>query len=290
MRDIRTFVKLFDLNIPDYEHFDYYIYQYSKLERWKDIYSMIDLYTDFENIVSDPFQYKIDKSNQIIEFIENTRTYNELNDDNLILDLPFTKNFEYSEDKKYLSIDLNLANWQVLKKYDPEFLNELGNSWIELLQKFDVHRVFWHSKQFRQFIFGHLNPKKQTKAQRAIVEDLIKTISQFSNIKVICTKPDEVIYEFDEFSKIKKVVDSVDTNIFKYKIYTIKRCDDFRINSFIDINGNHLHKELSGCNGNKYFIYLKKYIFEEKLDIRDLYFRIDGDLAIWNVSGLKLEL
>ena len=44
MRDIRTFVKLFDLNVPDYEHFDYYIYQYSKLERWKDIYSMIDLY------------------------------------------------------------------------------------------------------------------------------------------------------------------------------------------------------------------------------------------------------
>ena len=34
MRDIRTFVKLFDLNVPDYEHFDYYIGQYSRLKKW----------------------------------------------------------------------------------------------------------------------------------------------------------------------------------------------------------------------------------------------------------------
>lgn len=290
MKDVKTFVKLFDLNVPDYQHFEYYISQYQKLDRWKDIHNMIDLYTQFENTVDSPYQYKIDKSNQIIDFISNTRTYSELNEDNLIPDLPLTKNFEYSEEKKYLSIDLNLANWQVLKKYDPQFLNELGDSWQKLLQRFDVNPVFWKSKQFRQFIFGHLNPKKQTKAQRVIVEDLINSISEYSPLKVICVKPDEVIYEFSDFLEITKVIYKLNLDIFKYKIYTIKRCEDFRVNSFYDLRGNYLHKELSGCNGHKYFIYLKKYIFEEELDIRDLYFRIDGDLAIWNVKGLNLEL
>lgn len=290
MRDIRTFVKLFDLNVPEYEHFEYYIRQYSKLNRWRNIYKMIDLYNNFESSVDDPYQYKIDKSNQIIDFIKTTRAYNELNDDNLIPDLPLTKNFEYSEQKKYLSIDINSANWQVLKKYDPEFLNELGDSYIDLLKKFDVEEVFWNSKQFRQYIFGNLNPKRQTKAQRVIVEELIKSISKTSNIEIICTKPDEVIYQFDDYSEIQEILNNLDIDMFKYKIFTVDRCENFRVNQFYDNVGHPLYKELSGCNGNKYFIYLKKYIFNEPIDIRDLYFRMDGDLAIWNVDNLKLEL
>lgn len=290
MRDIRTFVKLFDLNVPEYEHFDYYIQQYSKLNRWRDIYKMIDLYNDFESSVDEPYQYKIYKSNQIIDFIKTTRAYNELNDDNLIPDLPLTKNFEYSEQKNYLSIDINSANWQVLKKYDPEFLNELGDSYTDLLKKFDVEEVFWNSKQFRQYIFGNLNPKRQIKAQRVIVEELIKSISKVSKIEIICIKPDEVIYQFDNYSEIQQILKNLDTDMFKYKIFTVDRFENFRVNNFYDTDGIFLYKELSGCNGNKYFIYLKKYIFNEPIDIRDLYFRMDGDLAIWNVDNLKLEL
>ena len=290
MRDIRTFVKLFDLNVPDYEHFEYYISQYSKLQRWKDIQKMIELYNDFESDVIDPYQYKIDKSNQIIDFIKTTRAYNELNDDNLIPDLPLTKNFEYSENKKYLSIDINSANWTVLKKYDPQFLNELGDNYIELLKKFEVHPVFWYSKQFRQYIFGNLNPKRQIKAQRAFVQNLIESISEYSKLEIICIKSDEVIYSFDDIDDIQQIILHLDQNIFKYKIFNVNRFENFRVNNFYDRDDNFSHKELSGCNGNKYFIYLKKYIFNEPLDIRDLYFRMDGDLAIWNVDNLKLEL
>ena len=289
MRDIRTFVKLFDLNVPEYEHFDYYIQQYSKLKRWSHLNEMIDLYKEFESEVEDPYQYKIDKSNQIIEFLKSTRAYNELNDDNLIPDYPINKNFEYSEGKKYLSIDINLANWTVLKKYDPNFLNELGNSYAELLERFDVHPVFFNSKQFRQYIFGNINPKRQIKAQRVIIEDLIQSISQFSNLEILCIKSDEVIYQFDDFKEIE-FISNLDTKLFKYKIFTVERIEDFRVNTFYDNLGNVSHKELSGCNGHKYFIYLKKYILNEPLDIRDLYFRVDGDLAVWNIEGLKLEL
>lgn len=289
MKDVKTFVKLFDLNVPDFRHIDYYVSQYKKLERWKNLSEMIELYQNFESMVEDPYQYKIEKSNQIIDFLKSTRAFNELNDDNLIPDLPFTKNFEYSENKKYLSIDINLANWQVLKKYDPEFVNELGASYLELLKRFDIHPVFFQSKQFRQYIFGNLNPKRQSKAQRVIVEELIQSLPT-SNLEIVGIKPDEVIFTFDNFSQIQPILEQLDYQKFKTKIFTIKRYDDFRVNQFFDNLGNPLHKDLSGCNGHKYFIYLKKYIFNEPLDIRDLYFRQDGDLAIWNVEGLKIEL
>jgi hypothetical protein len=288
MKDIRTFVKLVDLNVPEYGHFDYYIEQYSKLERYKKIYDLIELYKDFESGVEDPYKYKLQKADEVIEFLKSTRSYNELNDDNLIPDLSVTKNFEYEEGKKYISIDLNKANWQVLKKYDPHFLNELGDNYVDFLSKFNIHPFFYESKQFRQFIFGHLNPKRQVKAQRVIIEDVLNTLK--TDLKVFCVRHDEVIFEFEDYSDILHIVRFCNSDLLKSKIFTVERCENFRINHFFDEFGNTLHKELSGCNGNKYFMFLKKYIFEEPYDIRDLYFRMDGDLAIWNVEGLNIEL
>jgi hypothetical protein len=45
-----------------------------------------------------------------------------------------------------------------------------------------------------------------------------------------------------------------------------------------------------GCNGNLYYINLKKYITNENLDIKDLYFRVDNRFAIWDVDGLNISL
>ena len=213
-----------------------------------------------------------------------------MNDDNLIPDLPVTKNFEYQENKKYISIDISKANWFVMKKYDPEFINELGDTYEDFLNKFDVHPFFHSSKQFRQFIFGHVNPKRQSKAQRVIIEDVLNSVKR-NNLELVSTRHDEIIFSFDYYYDIEHIIKMCDeTKNFKWKIFNIKRFEDFRINYFYDENGSYLNKELSGCNGHKYFMYLKKYIFEETLDIRDLYFRIDGELAIWNVDGLDVKI
>lgn len=283
MRDIRGFSKLFDLNIPSYDHFDYYISQYLRLKKWSNLLELIDTWREFELVVDDTFQYKIDKSNEIIEFLKTTRAYSELNDDNLIESYPTSKNFQWFSGRRYLSIDINSANWVSLKRYDPNFLNELGDSYQDLLKKFDVHPVFWNSKQFRQYIFGNINPKKQIKVQRTIIEELIKTI----NLCPVCVKSDEVIYEFTD--ELIPYINNLQSH-FKWKIFKVDGVEDFRINSYFDLDGRFSHKELTGCNGNKYFINLKKWIFNEPLDVRDLYFRMDGDLAIWNVDGLELKL
>ena len=289
MKDVKGFCKLMDISVPEYEHFDYYINLFSKLEKWKNIKDLIKLYEEAEEKYGDLYEYRLKKSNEIIEYLKNTRAYNELQDDNLLPDLPTTKNFEYSEDKKYISIDINKANWVVLKKYDPEFAPELGDSYEDFISKFDVPEIFNHSKQLRQYIFGNINPKRQGKAQRVVTQSILNKYNHL-NLDIACIKNDEVIYSFESFEQVEEILTSVDREIFKIKLFTVKRVQDFRINTFLSESGEELYKEMVGCNGNQFFMNLKNHIFEESLDIRDLYFRMDGSLAIWNVDKLKISL
>ena len=289
MKDIKSFCKLFDLNVPSYVDFDYYKNLYARLDRWKNMDELISLYEKAEEKIEDIYKYRLEKTEEIINFIKTTRAFNDLNDDTMIPDLPTNKNFEYSEGVKYISIDIKMANWESLKKYDPSFVNELGDSYSDLLNKFDVPEVFHRSKQLRQYIFGNLNPKRQIKSQRVMIEDLMNGLSKY-NLKVECVKTDEVIYSFENLAEIADILLGFDDDMFKCKVFTVKRIEDFRVNEYIDVKNGIMHSDLVGCNGHKYFINLKKYIFNEELDIRDLYFRMDGDLAIWNIEGLKLEL
>ena len=289
MKDIKGFCKLFDLNVTDYDEFDYYIEQLSKVDRWKNLRDLIVLYEKAEEDFGDLFEFRIKKSNEIIEFLQSTRAYHELNDDNLLPDYPVTKTFQYEENLKYLSVDIKKANWVVLKKYDPEFMNELGNSYDELLDKFGIPELFRHSKQFRQYIFGNINPKRQGRAQRVMIEGFIKRFEHL-NLSISCIKNDEIIYTYNDISEISEILETIDKELFKIKLFTVKKVQDFRINFYTDESGNYIHKEMIGCNGNQFFLYLKKYLLEEPIDIRDLYFRMDGNIAIWKVDGLKVEL
>ena len=52
MNDVKSFVKLFDLNVPVLEHFDYYVEQMSKTQKYKDINFFTDLYRECEAQIS----------------------------------------------------------------------------------------------------------------------------------------------------------------------------------------------------------------------------------------------
>ena len=290
MRDIKSFCKMFDLNVASFEDFDYYKSQFSKLERWKNMDELVALYENAEEEIEDIFGYRMSKIDEIISFIKGARAYNDMADENLSPDYPVNKSFEYSEGVKYLSIDLKMANWQAMKKYDPSFINELGETYSELLNKFEVPEVFHKSKHFRQYIFGNLNPKKQMKVQRVLVEDIKNAMSRY-NLKIECIKHDEIIYSFEDIKDVREIIEGLDGDDFTVRAFTIKKVENFRINQYLcKDSGEILHSEPVGCNGHKFFMYLKKYIFNEPYDIRDLYFRMDGELAIWNTEKLKLKL
>ena len=76
MKDPKSFVKLFDLNVPVLEHLDYYIDQMSKTQKYKDIREFSTLYKECESEIDDAYEFRKNKSEEIIEFI-NTLVRNE---------------------------------------------------------------------------------------------------------------------------------------------------------------------------------------------------------------------
>jgi hypothetical protein len=288
MKDPKGFVKLFDLNVPVLEHFDYYITQLSKTQKYRSIFQFLEMYQQCESEIGDAWSYRKSKSEEIIDFIQSTNAYSELCFDRNLVDYPVRKSIEWVEGVKYLSIDLRSANWTALKTYDPEHINELGNSYQEFLSKFDLPSVFIESKYLRQFIFGHINPKRLGKVQRNLIQDVVDKYEKI--LKVVGVRNDEVIFEFSHFEEIQKIWQEIDHVKYKVKIFTVDKVEDFRIDNLYNIWGELLHREMIGCDGTKFYIKLKQYITGEKLDVRDLYFKSAGNIAIWMQDNLKIEL
>jgi hypothetical protein len=289
MKDTKSFVKLFDLNIPNIEHFDYYIKQLSKTQKFKDIQEFLEMYKDSEDLIGeDAYGYRKNKSDQIIEFVKSTNAYNELCYDKNLIDYPTSQTIHYDEKIKYISIDLRSANWIALKNYDPVHINELGDTYEEFLTKFDLPKVFIHSKYLRQFIFGNVNPKRLIKVQRNLIQEVVRNYQDRLILEGV--RNDEAIFSFDDFSQLPEIVSEIDPNRYKVKIFTIQRVEDFRIDSVFDVDGNFLYKEMLGVDGTQFFVKLKEYITSESLDIRDLYFRSNGKLALWCHEKLNTSL
>jgi hypothetical protein len=287
VKNKKDFIKLFNLNIPTQEHFDYYISQLAKTEKFSDINNLIELFEESDKDIEDFYEYKVKKCNEIIDFIKLSNTYTELTLDKNLIDYPINKSVHYEEGKIYLSVDLKSANWISLKSYDQH--NELGSTYDEFLSKFDLPKVFTYSKYLRQFIFGNVNPVKQQKVQRNIMQTEIirKFDSEFS---IEGVKNDEVIFSLDKFEDSFKIINNVDANRFRCKLFKIDRVEDFRIFNYYDENGNFIRKDIVGCSGHQFYWKLKEYITGEKIDIRDLYFVSEGKLAIWNHPDLKINV
>ena len=61
--------------------------------------------------------------------------------------------------KKFISIDLKKANFQALRKFNPEIVMNCGHTTI-LLNISMVTNISKKSKYTRQVIFGKLNPRR----------------------------------------------------------------------------------------------------------------------------------
>lgn len=286
MNDKKGFVKLFDLNVPTIDHFDYYIDQLSKSVKFRHIKDLIPLYEEAEKSIGNLYDFRIEKSKEVIEFIKDSNSWMELCLDKNLIDYPSSKSFKYEENKKYISIDIRSANWSALKKYDPSHVNELGNSYGDLLDRFGFPKIFNHSKYLRQFIFGNVDPKRLTKVQRNMIQDVVRKYE--TDFTLECVRVDEVIFSFDRFEDISNM--NLDDSKFKIKIFSIQRVEDFRIDTIYDFNGKIIDRELVNVDGTLFFIKLKEHITGEDLDIRDFIFRSNGRLAIWDDHRIEFHL
>ncbi len=287
MNSRENFVKLFDLNVPKIEYFDYYLGQMSKSKKYGDISNYYKLFESSTQDITDPYEYRRVKALEVTDFIQGTNAYNELCYDKNLIEYPTNKNIEYSDDLNYLSIDLKSANWIALKSYDPPHINELGDDFSQFFSRFDLPKVFIESKYLRQFLFSKLDTKKIIKVQRNMIQEIVRKYQ--SDLLVEGVRNDEVIFQFSDFSEVRDISNEIDHSKYKMKIFKTQKFDDFRVDSHFDTSGSLIHKELIGVDTSVFYLNLKKYITGEKIELKDLYFRSGGNLAIWYEDNLKIE-
>lgn len=280
MKDINRFKKLFGIKTPCEEHFDYYISVLSRTYKYSDIYENIKLYEEAESQFDNFNDWSHKKSNEIIDYLKSTATNKKLSEGSINKVSYNKKPYKGEFGKKYLSIDLVQANWQVFKMFDDS--NELPGTYDELLDKFGCPEVLKRSKNYRQFIFGNLNPKRYQTIQVSIMQS-IALLMETEGIKytVVDLKHDElIITDYDE-----SVYDYINSRKYKFRMeeFIPTMVDNVRIREFYELGTDKLlYKKLFTSNGNRLYMDIKKYILEEPLELRDLYFRDNGELALWS--------
>jgi len=198
-------------------------------------------FEDFNNILSnfkdeeEYFIYRRKLQDNVINYIKNLDAYKEniisqkydfyFGETRINKDIRFSFPFNidknlYTEknlNKKYISIDIRSANFQVFR-----FAGVLDFfDYQSLMSKFDIFDYFYKSKNIRQIIFGNLNPKTTTTIQKHIMKSLLDTVIKTNpglDFETIILNNDEIILSYDE---------SIDLSFLEDTNF------DFRIETFV---------------------------------------------------------
>jgi len=307
MKDINEFEKLFKLNFPVKENFQYYIDTLKKNEFYIQLDDLVFEFEQYELDVENggyksAKSYKLDYAlPKLKDYIINTQAYKCFQESKLEDFGLRTKDELRKNDNTYLiSIDFKSANYSVLKTFDDN--DELLNSWEELCNSLDIHKTLSKSKSFRQFVFGNTSPKRLTKFQHInivrIVDELIKN-HNFEEEEFVFISHDEFIVRLrpdhtlavnrintllsavEKIKKDKIVNMNTHYKVFKNESIGAEMCVQTEYN--VKFSGlSEKYKTLFKVPGNKFFKYFKKHILNEPFDKRDLMFMVDNEVCVWD--------
>jgi len=307
IKEIAEFAKLFKLNIPVEEHFEYYINTLSKSFEFKDIVLTVNNYSEFEDWLKENGYNNVGhyKMGYVYETIKNYLATSEAYKKCQEFDYSQTKFYTKDHLKMYegnfmLSLDFSSANFQSMKIFDQN--NEMKRSWIELCADLKIHPVVSFSKSFRQVVFGNLNPKRFQHIQHyhilKLVEDLEKILPPdniifVSHDELVMNLGDEESAARERMLQILEVVQKIQLSRMSNETWMEVKPTIFKMNKiskgiyvktiFFYVNETifQAYKTLFGCPGNLYYMNFKKYILEEEVEERDCLFSLDNRIAKW---------
>lgn len=302
IQDIEEFSKLFKINIPINQHFEYYISTLSKTLEYSDIYKIVNDFAELEQYaISKGYKgvksYKLDYAlPTLVKYLTESKTYKQIQE-KVINGNFFSKDLVKESAGKYwfLSIDISKANYNSFKYMDVD--GELEDSWDDLCRKFDIHPILASSKSFRQIVFGNTNPKRLQRIQHLLVmngiEFLKKTIA-LSDDEICFVSHDEVVLRFRQddvnwrkrfkavMDNMSGLIDSMEEVPLKHTLYELdKLSKDIYLKTVYANDFAPLMKTLFGVPGNKFYKYFKLHILKGELDSKDLLFVNDGEIAKW---------
>lgn len=302
IKDVEEFSKIFKINIPIKEYFDYYIRTLSKSQEFMNINELVNAFSDLEKYAkslgySGAKSYKLDFAlPTLVNYIKQTEAYKNVQEytfKSVTKDM-IKKNGE--EDCIYISFDISKANYSTIKQFDE--YNELMGSWEELCNHFDIHPTLIKSKSFRQIVFGNLNPNRLQKFQHFNIMNALNLLKLrgVSEDNIAFISHDELVLKFKENDPNEAwimnqylsndIIDilSKEMNDFPVKrtVYKLKRLGkEMYVKYVLNRNLELDYKTLHAVPGNKFYKYFKTQILEEQVEDMDLKFYNDGEIAKW---------
>jgi hypothetical protein len=323
----QRFVDDFSLPISVLEspYFEYQLELYNPYNmaniKWQTLISDIDFYyKGNENLFLEDYYACRDK---IITSIEELQCYKEFISDKSMEKYSTSAEFNkipktsvYNQDnggKYFLSIDLEQANFQALKYYNPELINNTDNyeDFIKshLGDNLLLLSYFNQSKYTRQVIFGKLNMSRNVIIQNYLLYRIWNVIQNYisdnSNVRVHSKQLDELILELnfentgdtkqfvkDFYNNIKKLLDNniqIHFELYQLKNHKFETSSENNLMIYekdIQIAGNNdkiygIHNEIGKIKScpTTYFPQVYKLITNQKLCENDLVFYYEKNLC-----------
>ena len=134
--------------------------------------------------------------------------------------------------KYFLSVDMRAANFQAMKLFDPDIIDD-ADTYDEFILRFTDSEYFRESKYTRQVIFGNINPKRQITIQHFYIGEVLKVFLNHGLINpehIRVYNNDEFVVEWDSYidqkelsrlGKIAKEATGVDVKCTSYCLNNI---------------------------------------------------------------------
>ena len=273
----KRFVKDFNLpiNLVDSPYFEYYMdrYDFFPKEEWKNCLQTIE--TSFDGNVDKWLENYSQIRDNIITTIENSTAFQEFNNVDMkkivlptfsVGDLNIYNNSNTG--KIFISIDLKKANFQALRRYNPEIVMNC-KTYEELMEKFGGDDYFKKSKYTRQVIFGKLNPKKTIHFEKYLIGSIFGTPDNllftflYNNTELVTVKSDEIVFEITD----KAMVPEFNRNFLNLLKKEIKEHND------LDVTVEAFHLSRIVCenhNGNTVDGYIRNFYLDNKTDLKNV--------------------
>lgn len=307
MKNISEFEKLFKLNFPVRENYEYYIDTLMKSPFYAGLGKLVEEFEKYEKDIEEeglfksPTSYKLDYAlPKLKSYIMSTKAYIGFISDKLDNSKLRTKDELRNNDNTYLiSIDFKSANYNAIKTYDND--GELFDSWEELCMALDIHPTLSKSKSFRQYVFGNLSPKRLQTHQHFCISKIVNKLLENGFFE----EDDFVFISHDEFvirlrpdhklavnrihilnSEVGRIIseENIDmlTHYNVFKLETLGKGKYIKTHYNVKMGGlSEKYTSLVGVPGNEFFKYFKTNILKKELDDRDLLFIVDKKLARW---------
>ncbi|NCQ52186.1 hypothetical protein GW796_09910 [archaeon] len=285
----KRFCKDFSLpiNVFDEPYFEYFVDLYDNLFNIKDKLVLLNNTLQNCNTQEDFFNKSFKLSDSVKELISNSQAYKNFNTVDLN-DFPLLKNVSQQNvyivpniGQEMISIDLEKANFNSFRLFGLQ--DEIGcQTYSDLIKKFTEDEYYIQSKMIRQVIFGNLNPSRQQRIQKYVIQNLCIKLLE-NGCEISSASSDEIIVKNKtNISEVKEMLSDVDD---KFKFFRVEKfhfdrvSDDF--NYFLKSTTKENGEEKLEFKNTQSFMFAQvfKKQFNLPLNEYDMLFYHEGLLA-----------